>query len=750
VPVLESLTIAAGIGAFGFLVYYLRRRVAARSNGEALSEEVATDVESGGRSRPAGMPSAATRGPDSPLAVLMEQDLFVNLADAIDGAVLIHDESVYYGNRAAAELFGIDAADIRGTHIDQFVHPEFRDAVNNYIRNRLQGTENDQPFAIQILDAEDQPRWVEVNAFEIPGGGSNLLGSIVRESRSHALERAVERGRGMAWHTLDSIGEGIVTTDLDGHIDYLNGAAEMMAGCSRDAAIGKQLGDLVSLVDEADRKELGDPVNRCLMEGCRIDLGRRTLLVSKSEGEEISIELTASPIRDAAREIVGAVVLLHDVSEIRGLTRQMSYQASHDPLTGLANRREFERRLEDAVAGAHGGSAGHVLCYLDLDRFKVVNDSCGHMAGDNLLREVATLIRDQVRDSDSVARVGGDEFGMLLKGCPLDKARQIADDVCAALRDYRFVWRDRIFNVGVSIGLVEISHETGTLEDLMGAADSACYVAKQKGRGRVHVYSARDEALARQRGEIVWLQRIQRALKEDRFELYVQPIVSVAGRVETGPACEVLLRMRDDDNQIISPTDFMQAAERYHLMPNVDRWVLQAAFAAIASGAIKLPDSRSCTINLSGQTLGDPQFLDFVVDSLDRSGIPPHKVCFEVRESSVIANLSNAARFIAVLHGMGCQFALDEFGSGLGSFANLKSLSMDFLKIDGAIVRNLDSDDVSEAMVVAMITLAATMGIRVVAVYVENQAIFERVRDMGVDFAQGFAVGRPEPISLSK
>jgi EAL domain-containing protein (putative c-di-GMP-specific phosphodiesterase class I) len=208
--------------------------------------------------------------------------------------------------------------------------------------------------------------------------------------------------------------------------------------------------------------------------------------------------------------------------------------------------------------------------------------------------------------------------------------------------------------------------------------------------------------------------------------------------------------MRDDDNQIISPTDFMQAAERYHLMPNVDRWVLQAAFAAIASGAIKLPDSRSCTINLSGQTLGDPQFLDFVVDSLDRSGIPPHKVCFEVRESSVIANLSNAARFIAVLHGMGCQFALDEFGSGLGSFANLKSLSMDFLKIDGAIVRNLDSDDVSEAMVVAMITLAATMGIRVVAVYVENQAIFERVRDMGVDFAQGFAVGRPEPISLSK
>ena len=749
-PILETLTIAAGIGAFGFLVYYLRRRVEARGNGEALSDGTASDAENGGRSQPGRMPLVATRGPDSPLAVLMEQDLFVNLADAIDGAVLIHDENVYYGNRAAASLFGVDASDIRGTRIDQFVHPEFRDAVNSYLENRLQGTENDQPFAIQVLDAGDQPHWVEVSAFEIPGGTSNLLGSILRESPSHALERAVERGRGMAWHTLDSIGEGIVTTDLNGQIDYMNGAAEMMAGCSRETAIGQQLGDLVSLVDEADRKELGDPVNRCLMEGCRIDLGRRTLLVSRSEGEEISIELTASPIRDAARQIVGAVILMHDVSEIRGLARQMSYQASHDPLTGLLNRREFERRLEDAVIGAQGGSAGHVLCYLDLDRFKVVNDSCGHMAGDNLLREVATLIRDQVRDSDSVARVGGDEFGMLLKGCPLDKARQIADDVCTALRDYRFVWRDRIFNVGVSIGLVDISQETGTLEDLMGAADSACYVAKQKGRGRVHVYSARDEALARQRGEIVWLQRIQRALKEDRFELYVQPIVSVSGRVDSGPACEMLLRMRDDDDRIISPTDFMQAAERYHLMPNVDRWVLQAAFAAIASGAVNLPDNRSCTINLSGQTLGDPQFLNFVVDSLDHSGIPPHKVCFEVRESSVIANLSNAARFIAVLHGMGCQFALDNFGSGIGSFANLKSLSMDFLKIDGAIIRNLDKDDVSEAMVVAMITLAATMGIRVVAEHVESQAIFERVRDMGVDFAQGFAVGHPEPLSLSK
>ncbi len=746
-PVLESLTIAAGIGAFGFLLYFLRRHFAARGDGDTVADVARPEDEAATREPASTMPREAERGPDSPLAVLIEQDMFLSLAGAIDGAVLIHDDTIHFGNDAAAGMLGVVPGDLSGLRFDRFVHPEFRDSVNAYLRNRIEGTEADQPFAIQILDIDDQPRWVEISGFEMPGKTGGLLGSLIRDSRSHAHELAVEEGRGMARHTLDSIGEGIVTTDLDGKIDYLNGAAEMMTGCSRDVAIGQRLDDLVSLVDEADRKELGDPVTRCLQEGCRIDLGRRTLLVTKSEGEEISIELTAAPIRSEGREIVGTVILMHDVSEIRGLARQMSYQASHDPLTGLANRREFERRLEDAVTSAHGGSATHVLCYLDLDRFKVVNDSCGHMAGDNLLREVATLIRDQVRDSDSVARVGGDEFGMLLTGCPLDKARQIADDVCTALRDYRFVWRDRIFNVGVSIGLIEISHETGNLEDLLSAADSACYVAKQKGRGRVHVYSARDEALARQRGEIVWLQRIQRALKEDRFELYVQPIVSVAGRVTTGPACEVLLRMRDDADQVISPTDFMQAAERYHLMPNVDRWVLQASFAAIASGAVNLPDNRSCTINLSGQTLGDAQFLDFVVDSLDHSGVAPEKVCFEVREASVIANLSNAARFIAVLHGMGCQFALDDFGSGLGSFANLKSLSMDYLKIDGSIIRNLDQDDVSEAMVAAMITLAGTMGIRVVAEHVESEAVFDRVRSMGVDFAQGFAVGRPEPLT---
>lgn len=741
---LETLTIAAGLGAFGFLLYFLRRRLEPRGETEQTFDGRHQGDVRPERVRTVPLTAAVERGPDAPLAILNDQDLFLSLAEVMAGAVLIHDRTVHYANGAAATLFQADAGSLTGMAMTDLVHPEQRDVVSQYVESRLSGEEAGEAPVVQ-LDVGDRPRWVELIAFEIPRKGTPLLGSLVRESRSHLVERAIERGRSFARNTLDSIGEGVVTTRLDGTVDYVNGAAEVMLGCSQTVAAGQRLPELVTLVDEADRKELCDPIERCLAEGSRIDLGRRTLMVSRHTDEEHSIELTAAPIRTEGRDIIGVVLLMHDVSEIRGLARQMSYQASHDPLTGLVNRREFERRLEDSVSAAHASAGSHVLCYLDLDRFKVVNDSCGHMAGDNLLREVATMIRDQVRDSDSVARVGGDEFGMLLVGCPLKKARQIADDVCTAVRDYRFVWRDRIFNVGVSIGLVEISNESGTLEDLMSAADSACYVAKQKGRGRVHVYSARDEAVARQRGEILWLQRIQRALKEDRFELYLQPIVSVVGRVDTGPAYEVLLRMRDEEGAV-SPRDFMQAAERYHLMPNVDRWVLQATFAAIGSGALKLPDNRSCTINLSGQTIGDPQFLDFVVDSLDHSGVAASQICFEVRESAVTNNVSHAARFIAVLHGIGCQFALDDFGSGLGSFANLKSLAMDYLKIDGAIIRGLGNDDVNEAMVAAMIKLAGTMDIKVVAEHVESEAVFDKVREMGVDFVQGYAVGRPAPL----
>jgi diguanylate cyclase (GGDEF)-like protein/PAS domain S-box-containing protein len=548
---------------------------------------------------------------------------------------------------------------------------------------------------------------------------------------------------------LNALAEAVIATDGEGHITYLNPAAERLAATPGTEAIGKTLDQIVGLVDETDRRLLSDPVRQALTSGIHVTLGRRALLISRADASEHSIELSATPMRNAAGEQVGAVVLLHDVSEQRGLARQMSYQATHDALTGLVNRREFERRLEEAIDSGHRGDGQHVLCYLDLDRFKVVNDTSGHLAGDSMLREVAKLLRDAVRDSDTVGRLGGDEFGMLLAGCPLEKARQIADDVCRSVGDHRFVWRDRIFNIGVSVGLVEISRESGTIEELLTAADSACYVAKKQGSGRVAVYSARDEALARHTGEIQWLQKLQGALKESRFQLFHQPIVPAYGTDGGGPAMEVLVRLQDEDGHQVPPAEFVRAAERYRLMSLVDRWVVQTTLAALGRGAIPVSSDRCVAINISGQTLADSQFLEFVVECLDSTGVAPSQVCFEISETAVVANLDHARRFVGVLHGMGCQFALDDFGSGVGSFSNLKSLPLDYLKIDGSFIRNLARDSVNQAMVTAMIKLARTLNFKVIAEQVEDSSALDAARRMGVDFVQGYAIARPLPLLLA-
>jgi len=603
------------------------------------------------------------------------------------------------------------------------------------------------PIEVQLINGEESAMWVELYSRPTTFEGQRAFLTVARNiTHRKSMEASLGRSKLQARVTLESIGEGVITTDMSGIIDYMNEAAEQLVGTTRSFAIGKELPELIALVDETSRESLGNPVSQCLEERRRVNLGRRALLISKQSAREFSTELTASPIRGPDRALAGIVIIFHDVSEMRGLAREMSYQASHDALTGLVNRAEFERRLEVALKSARGEGVGHVVSYLDLDRFKVVNDSCGHMAGDNLLRELATLLKEKVRDSDTVARMGGDEFGMLLVGCPLDKARQIADDVCDSVGDYRFSWHDRAFDIGVSVGLVEVGHESGSAETVLSAADSACYVAKQQGRGRVHVYSARDEILARERGEIHWLKRLQTALKENRFELFVQPIISVAGRVETGPAAEVLLRMRDEAGKIIPPSQFLSAAERYQLMSHVDRWVVQAALTAISKGTPHLPQGRSCSINLSGQTVNDDDFLEYVVDLLDHTGVTPSKICFEIAESAVVSNLEYTRRFINVLHGIGCQFALDDFGSGVGSFANLKLLSLDYLKLDGSYTRNLEHDSVNREMVTAMVNMARRLDFRVVAEQVEDQETFEAIRELGIDFVQGYVVERPHPL----
>jgi diguanylate cyclase (GGDEF)-like protein/PAS domain S-box-containing protein len=669
------------------------------------------------------------------------------LVTTVREPVVLHRERIEAANAAFCALVGLDAEEVVGRKLDELVAPEYSKLLAGHLARRLAGEPAPELLEVEVADPHGQVTRLELKGTTVQVGGQpfTLFSAIEMLPPAPRAEPAATAPRARAQLALDAVGEGLVIAGAQGHVDYLNPAAVALLGVPAEEAAGRLLSELVTFVDEQDRRPLPDPVKQCLAAGTRVGLGRRALLVTRA-GAERHVELSAAPMRGAAGEIVGVAAALHDVTELRGITRQMSYQASHDAMTGLVNRREFERRLAEGLEASRAGDGAHVVCYLDLDRFKAVNDTAGHLAGDNMLRELAALLKDSVRDSDTVARLGGDEFGILLVGCPLQKAQQIAEDVCRAVNDYRFVWKDRIFSVGVSIGLVEVGRESGSLEEVMSAADSACYAAKRREGSHVHVYSARDEAVARHSGEIQWLQRLQTALRDGRFELYLQPIMAVREGGARGPAVEALLRMRDETGATLAPAEFIRAAERYRLMGLVDRWVVQTALTALASGAIRLPAGGSLALNLSGQTLGDPAFLEFVVDTFDHSGASPLQVCFEITETSVNANLEAARRFIGVLHGMGCQFALDDFGNDLGAFANLKSLSMDYLKIDGSYITNLSRDAVNQAMVAAVVRLARTLNFRLIAEQVEDLSSLETARGMGIDFAQGYAIGRPEPL----
>jgi diguanylate cyclase (GGDEF)-like protein/PAS domain S-box-containing protein len=675
------------------------------------------------------------------------EQLFQRLVETVHDAVLVHREVILFANARFLALLGMKSPDVVGRPLTEFVAPEYVELVENNLRRRLAGESAAEVYEIELMDPQGQVTRVELSSAVIDSSGEPALLLTALEMMPGAIPTEVsQKPRAMA--TLDAMGESVMTVDKEGRIDYINHSAELLLGQQVNQVLGKTFADVASLVDESDRRQLDDPVQKAMSSAGRVSSTRRAVLVPANGSSERYIEISVTPLQTDGKDSSGLVLVLHDTSELRGLTRQMTYQASHDALTGLVNRREFERRLQEALDSAQTGDAGHALCYLDLDHFKVVNDTCGHTAGDNMLREIASLIKDTVRDSDTVGRIGGDEFALLLVGCPLEKARQIADNVVRSVNDYRFVWKDKIFNVGVSIGLVEIGRDSGTIEDIMNSADSACYVAKKQGGLHVHVYSAREEANARHSGEIQWLLKLQSALRDNKFELYYQPIVHARAGGTSGPALEVFVRLVENGLPAAPPAEFIRAAERYRLMPHVDRWVVQAVLSALGRGGLKLPPGRSVAINIAGQTLGDAEFLEFVVECFDHTGANPGDICFEVTEASVVANLDHAQRFLGVLHGMGCEFALDNFGRGLSSFSTLKTLPMDYLKIDGSFIKNLAGDAVNQAMVAAMIELSRSLNFRVVAEHVEDQWALDTVTGMGIDFVQGFLVGRPQPLSM--
>jgi len=440
------------------------------------------------------------------------------------------------------------------------------------------------------------------------------------------------------------------------------------------------------------------------------------------------------------------VLAFTDVSENRELTRRLTYQASHDTLTGLFNRREFEIRLRTVLGTVYKYNTPACLCYMDLDQFKLVNDTCGHIAGDELLRQLADKLRLRLRSSDVIARLGGDEFGVLLHGCGLQQASELASDFRNVVREHRFTWDGRTFEMGVSIGVVALSADTRGVTDALSAADVACYAAKEGGRDRVHVYEADDGELQRKRNDMQWVSRIREALKENRFRLYQQAIVPVSPGTAppTGEHYEVLLRMLDEDGNLLSPGQFMSAAEQFGLMIDLDQWVLRNALQWLAAN--NLYGDRRLAINLSGQSISSGGFLESVTETFDAINVDPTQICFEITETAAIANLDNATRFIASLKAMGCKFALDDFGSGMSSFAYLKNLPVNYLKIDGSYVRDLVRDPVDRAMVEAVNQIGHAMGMQTIAEFVEDSATLGALAVIGVDFAQGFGIGKPEPL----
>ncbi|OKH25557.1 histidine kinase [Hydrococcus rivularis NIES-593] len=549
----------------------------------------------------------------------------------------------------------------------------------------------------------------------------------------------------LAQVTLQSIGDGVITTDMAGKIEYFNPVAEQLTGWGANEVQGVPLAEIFKIVNEVTREPVENPVERVLREDRIVGLANHTILIAR-DGTEYAIDDSAAPIRDRNGKTIGAVLVFHDVTQSRQLARQLSWQATHDTLTGLVNRREFERQLIEAIADAKNSDRQHALCYLDLDQFKVVNDTCGHIAGDELLRQVTALLQKRVRTTDILARLGGDEFGLLFYQCPLPMAQQIAETLRQIVQDFRFIWGGKIFTIGASIGLVAIDADAKDLNDILSAADAACYAAKGNGRNCIRVYRTDDRDLVRQRGERQWIARITQALEENRFRLHCQKIVSVT-RASRRYHYEVLLRLVDETGELVSPMAFIPAAERYDLMPAVDRWVISTFFASYERYHQENPDrlQEFYAINLSGASVNNPQFFDFLAEQLTRYQIRPRTICFEITETTAIANLDRAAKLINSLKELGCRFALDDFGNGMSSLTYLKNLPIDYLKIDGSFVKNITSDRIDYVMVESFNQIAHAMGIQTIAEFVENEAILKKLQEIGVDYAQGYGIAKPRP-----
>jgi len=576
--------------------------------------------------------------------------------------------------------------------------------------------------------------------------GAHYTATLRDTSERKQVEAQLQRERDIAQVTLASIGNGVITTDEAGIVMYMNPVATSLTGWAAPQAVGQRVNEVYQLFDEALAAPLTNPVREVLRRGL-VQPRHEHAVLRRRDGSTVPVIDTAAPIRSRDGFLIGAVLVFHDVTETLSLSRELTHQAAHDALTGAPNRREFERRLAELLERAAQDDVVHAVCYLDLDQFKVVNDTCGHVAGDELLRQVTQLIRGMLRAGDMLARLGGDEFGLILQACPLDHAVRIAEKIREAIAELRFAWKGKQFSIGVSIGLVLAPGGGPDLGALLAAADAACYAAKEGGRNRVHVLQPNDTQVLEQRGQMQWVTRLSAALDADRLRLYVQPVVALQGGADAAPHYEILVRL-EEDGQIIPPGAFLPAAERYGLMPRIDQWVVNNTLSWLGD-RLRQPGGVAgvYAINLSGASLSDERFRQALRATLQKMKLPPGLLCFEITETAAVANLSKVVQFIEEVKALGCLFSLDDFGSGLSSFAYLKNLPVDFLKIDGSFVKDIADDPMDLAMVQAINAIGHVMGLKTIAEYVASEAILEKVREIRVDYGQGFHLGAPRPLA---
>ena len=592
------------------------------------------------------------------------------------------------------------------------------------------------------------PCWFEVTVTRLndhPLGGALITHRDLTEKKQLEAELALERR--VTSVMLDSVTDGILQTNPSGLIEDMNRAAEKLTGWQLEEARGKSLFEVCQVFGDVGGTRLCD-----LGQMARAAHGPKAQLHLESRGgRHYAIRLHHARISDRHDKLIGFVFTIANRTRSRQIASELERQARLDPLTELVNRREFRARLEEELGQLESDTEGdrhHALCFLDLDQFKIVNDTCGHIAGDELLRQVARILRQEVRSSDLVGRLGGDEFALLLKNCRMDQAEKIAGTVRQAISNFRFVWDDKFFRVNVSIGVVEITGGMTEVNELLSTADAACYAAKHQGRNRVHVHQCRDRETEHLRGSMNWIARIEKGLEENRFRIFGQQIEPLPSsrHGDRRQVLEMLVRFESQSEGLVSPGVFLPSAERYGVVQRIDEWVLDEVLRQLVAHPSLADRFQMFTLNLSGLSICDEEFVGRIAGKLYATSIPPEKLCFEITETAVISNLTQARQSVSRLRRYGCRFALDDFGGGVCSFSHLRALDVDLVKIDGSFVRRLIDSAVDRTIVQSINDVAHAMGMQTVAEYVESSGLFDQVARIGVDFVQGHALGRAQPL----